>query len=355
LRPIREEALQEVRIALVGEEGSGRRALAEQLRQDPARPGVRTNTPVSILDPGRIEGFEKADLIVILLKADERDFVRQRALAHQWTNAGMRVMVFYNTGEGGGQAETPGLEIVWDAQRLFVGDAADATYLSREFVPAVMDAMPDQLLSLGRHFPLFRVPVANRLINETCFSNAAYALSTGLAEVVPVLGVPLNVADMFVLTKAQAFMVYRLGLELGFSTNWQDYVSEFGSVIGGGFLWRQLARYLIGLVPVWGIVPKVAVAYSGTYVVGHVILRWYLTGRHVSPKQIRELYRQSFQQGKAIARALVARAPRPRLSRRRPAALPPPAPGQVCPNCGKTSAADASFCQYCGHPLAEQI
>ena len=76
--------------------------------------------------------------------------------------------------------------------------------------------------------------IAHQLINETCFSNAVYSLTTGVAEVVPIFDIPLNITDMVVLTKAQAFLVYKLGLTLGFSTRWQDYLGEFGSVVGGG-------------------------------------------------------------------------------------------------------------------------
>jgi uncharacterized protein (DUF697 family) len=225
-------------------------------------------------------------------------------------------------------------------------------------------------LALGRLFPLFRIPIAHQLINDACLSNSAYAFSTGLAEVVPVLDLPLNVTDMIVLTKAQAFLVYRLGLLLGFTTRWQDYIGEFGSVIGGGFLWRQLARSLVGLIPVWGIIPKVAVSFAGTYVVGHTVLQWYLTGRHVSRQQLNALYRQALAHGKQTAHSLAGRLPRLRRKKKielpEPAStrlLPEPSPEQAaiqqtpiprtCPGCGKISAEDAVFCQYCGVRLVE--
>jgi len=220
------------------------------------------------------------------------------------------------------------------------------------------------------------------LINEACLSNSTYAFSTGLAEIVPLLTLPLTVTDIVVLTKNQAFLVYRLGLLFGFSTRWQDYVGEFGSVIGGSFLWRQLARYLVGLIPGWGIIPKVAVSYSGTYAVGEAVLQWYITGRHLGRKELNTLYRSALARGKQNAERLVAHMPhhrlpkpkrkvsqgqisegsalparKPRLGRRRPKALPPLLGEEQipqitnCPICGRTNAPDANFCQYCGEKM----
>ena len=45
-------------------------------------------------------------------------------------------------------------------------------------------------------------------------------------------------------------------------------------MIGGGFLLRQGARQLVGLIPVAGIVPKVAVAYAGTLAIGKAVVAW---------------------------------------------------------------------------------
>ena len=360
LRPIRDEALKEVKIAVVGLEGSGRQDLADQMRRDPQQPGATTQTPILVTSPDAKEELADIDLLILLIGPGSIDLHRHRAWAHEWSRAGKYVILFFNQADNSDNLRSQALDVYWDAAKLVIGPVDDTLHLLSDFVPAVIDLLPDRQLSLARHFPLFRGPIVQKLINETCMSNAAYALSTGLAEVVPVLGIPLNLADMIVLTKAQAFLVYRLGLALGFSTQWQDYISEFGSVIGGGFLWRQLARSLVGLIPVWGIIPKVSVAYAGTYVVGHAVLRWYLTGRHVSRKQIRELYRLAFAQGKTIARSLLDRTRRPRLGRGKTGQLPSGAAPeldeklpdeQVCSNCGRISAQDAAYCQYCGLPL----
>jgi uncharacterized protein (DUF697 family) len=85
---------------------------------------------------------------------------------------------------------------------------------------------------------------------------------------VPVLNIPLNAADMLVLSKNQALLVYKLALAFGAPADFQAQMKEVLPVIGSGFLWRQVARQLVGLIPGFGIVPKVAVAYAGTYATG---------------------------------------------------------------------------------------
>ncbi len=346
LRPLRQEAQQEPKIVLAGQEGTGRRSLARQMRRDPQREGQETDAPLAILDLDEAQAAQGFDLAILLLDPNAGDLEREKSLYREWSARGVKAIVFANSGQ---PQPAPG-SLAGDPaySRAIFGSVEQVGFLQEKFVPLVVELLHDRALALGRSFPLFRVAIANRLINETSLSNAAYSLSTGLAEIVPVFDIPLNVADMVVLSKAQAFLVYRLGLALGLSTEWQSYVAEFGSVLGGGFLWRQIARGMIGLVPAWGIIPKVAVAYAGTYVVGHVVLQWYLTGRHVTRKQMNALYRQAFARGKDVAGRLLGKVPRPRLGRRKPVALPEPAM-QVCENCGRQSAADASFCQYCGH------
>ena len=82
--------------------------------------------------------------------------------------------------------------------------------------------------------------------------------------------------------------------------------------MGGGFL-APVSPILVGLIPSWGIVPKVAVSNPGTYVVGHVVLQWYLTGRRLNNAQMRAIYAQSLEGGKEFALRFTARMPRPKL------------------------------------------
>ena len=408
LQSFQNEALRDVRIALVGAPGSGRHTLAENLRRDPSRLEMQTQTPVMIIDLVEAKQPFGADLILLVVDARRQEFEAEMALAKLWNNQGRKVIIFCNQFE---LPASPEARLTWPISRLVSAPASDARFLLRSFVPLVMELLPDRLLGLGRQFPLFRVPIAHHLINDTCFANATYALGTGLAEVVAVLNLPLTVADMIVLTKSQAFLVYKLGLVFGFSLQWRDYLTEFSGVIGGGFIWRQVARSLVGLIPVLGIVPKIAVSYSGTYVVGQTILQWYLTGRHLSAQQMRALTVHAFQRGKETARRLSAKRQQQRLEggkrkgkkgklpnletaddfaalgvgiaqemeapqlptkprkkrfgwgRKDEAARQPrkktPHKGKkviqegvkVCLQCGKANAPDANFCQYCATPF----
>ena len=119
---------------------------------------------------------------------------------------------------------------------------------------------------------------AARLTGEVAASNAAVAIASGVPSLVPILGIPLAAADTVILTKNQALMVYRLALACGAPPEFQKRMLEITPVIGGAVMWRQIAAALVGLVPGYGIVPKTAVAYGGTYVVGLAAARWYETG-----------------------------------------------------------------------------
>jgi uncharacterized protein (DUF697 family) len=348
LRPFQESALNPVKLAFVGRPGVGRHTLADQFRRDPQRLQSVTQTAVLISDLESGDWVGAAELIILVLDAAATDFSLEKGLAKKWADSGKKVIAFINKVDQLGNQTSQTASLGWEMERVLRGSALDTDFLQREFVPAILELLPERHLALGRQFPLFRSAITHKLINDSSFSNAVYSLSTGVAEVVPIFDIPLNITDMIVLTKAQAFLVYKLGLALGYSTRWEDYLAEFGSVVGGGFVWRQLSRMLIGFIPIWGIVPKVAVAYSGTYVVGNVVLQWYLTGRQINSKQMRALYTQALINGRNIAQGMVSRLPRPKFGRRKPEKLLQALNTKPCPFCGKPNAPDAVFCQYCG-------
>ena len=208
------------------------------------------------------------------------------------------------------------------------GEAARAAVpaLDAAAVPAIAQAVlsaasPGLRLALARHLTPLRDPLFAELIEETARTNAMYAFTTGIGEIVPVLDLPLNLADIVVLTKNQLVMSYRIALASGKKGTARELIGEVLGVIGGGFLFRQGARQLVGLIPVAGIVPKVAVAYAGTLAIGKAVVAWAAHGHALEPGAVKRLYRQALSGGRDVAQALVAqarkRAPRRRWLRRR--------------------------------------
>lgn len=177
---------------------------------------------------------------------------------------------------------------------------------------ALFDLVPGELrLAAARQLPGLRPPVAHDLITSTAFSNAAYTLASGLPEQIPIISVPFAAADILVLTKNQALLVYKLALCHGAPPEFQERIREVLPVIGGGYFWRQMARSLVGLIPIWGLIPKIAVAYAGTYTTGVVAWRWYASNEVVSGNQLKQVMREAKELGWAQARRLFAQTAKP--------------------------------------------
>ena len=149
----------------------------------------------------------------------------------------------------------------------------------------------DERLALARQFPPLRRALFDRLITETAQANASFALTTGLAEAVPILTAPLNLGDIVILTKNQLLLGYRIVLAAGRDGEPRTLIAEIAGVLGSGFLFRQAARQLVGLIPIAGIVPKVAIAYSGTWAIGRAIVLWVTEGRAITPAAVQRMTR----------------------------------------------------------------
>jgi uncharacterized protein (DUF697 family) len=179
----------------------------------------------------------------------------------------------------------------------------------RRFAEGFYEHLPEtQHLAAARRFPGVRAAYARRLIDSTSMTNAAYALASSLPEQIPILGIPFAVADILVLTKNQAIMVYRLALAYGAPPDFRQRIAEVMPVVGGAFVWRELARTLVGLAPVWGVVPKVGIAYAGTYATGMAAWRWYETGELIPREELVRIAGEARTIGMAKARELIEQA-----------------------------------------------
>lgn len=174
---------------------------------------------------------------------------------------------------------------------------------------AMLELLPeDRRLAAARALPGLRLVYGRELVNGVSFTNATYAFASSIPEQIPVLAVPFAAADLIVLTKNQALMVYRLALAHGAAPEFQARIAELAPVIGGAFVWRQIARTLVSLIPIWGVVPKVAIAYAGTFTTGTAAVRWFADGELLSGDRLKQLSDQALSVGRERAQALVAAA-----------------------------------------------
>jgi len=109
---------------------------------------------------------------------------------------------------------------------------------------------------------------------------------------------------MVVLSKNQLLMSYRIALAAGKKAEPRELLGELVGVLGGGLLFRQIARQLVGLLPVIGIVPKVAVAYGGTWAIGRAVVLWTTDGRILSAAGLRKLSREGLARGRQVVKNL---------------------------------------------------
>lgn len=167
----------------------------------------------------------------------------------------------------------------------------------RERVLKALFATGDDIeLRVGRMFPVTRAAAATAVINATSLANAQFALVSNIPTIVPVVGDVMAIgADTIVLTKNQLMLIYKLAAIHGrdLENRWRIY-SEMLPVVGAAMFWRSVARDLVTLIPFWaGTVPKVAIAFAGTYAVGMATHVFYVEGKKVSPERMRGFYREA--------------------------------------------------------------
>ncbi len=306
LEGVRREARQRVDLVLVSEDGQDARVLAQSIEAD-APPAADTGGPwhpwLHVVSAR--EGLPALDAAPAAAVLVSRDVDLRRPLAALRDHL-LRNQVPVVTLVVGHWSKAAGVARDGEWGRAAVrglGTALDA------LPDAVLRAVPEDLrLPLAHQFPAFRAAVAADIVERTSKANAGYAFTTGLAESVPVLTAPLALGDMLMLTKNQLVMCYRLVLAHGRDGDPRELVGEIIGVLGSGLLFRQAARQLVGLIPVLGIVPKVAVAYAGTYAIGRSMTLWAAEGREVTSGAVRRLSKEGFARGKDVARALLDQA-----------------------------------------------
>jgi hypothetical protein len=173
----------------------------------------------------------------------------------------------------------------------------------------VADHQPLEL-AIARNYPQFRRAVADQVINRIARENALFALVTALPNVIPnLIELPWAVGefatDTAFLTMNQIRMALLMAAIHGDVVGYGEQKVRIAGIVASAFGWRALARELVGKIPLGGgLIPKAAVAFAGTYVVGLGLEKLSRTGAALSKLEKRDAHAMAFAKGKEIVSEL---------------------------------------------------
>ena len=181
-------------------------------------------------------------------------------------------------------------------------------------IAEILKVHQDLSLPLARQFPPFRKQVVNEMIQEVARENAMFAVATALPNVLPSLvELPWSLgefaSDTVFLTANQVRLAFMIGVACGEEVGFSIQKAEVLSIAGGAFGWRALARELAGKIPLGGgLIPKGAIAYAATVLVGKSLAYYHHSGIRYSRSQRKAVYREAYEQGRSVAETLGTRA-----------------------------------------------
>jgi hypothetical protein len=270
------------------------------------------------LDPQDIRKHTERPLR-LLLYADSEEQYRDMEdyLVPRDLSAAKRAQVrrlLYRASDGAASSEKGDLEIYFDPSHdLDRGESDVFGFDPRNpsaTVNAILHRRPDLAVPLALHVLPFRQEVSQRMVKKIAKENALFSLATALPDIVPFIALPWAVgefaSDTAFLTANQIRMAFLLAAANDREVGYREQRGEIASIILGALGWRALARELVGKIP-WGggLVPKAAIAYAGTRVVGMSLERYYRLGKAYTRAERRLAYEDALERGRHLVGGLV--------------------------------------------------
>ena len=293
---IRADLERPLTVAFFGRPGSGRHTLARALfgTDQPERPGHGLS--FNEVDPAAVAAAGTFDLAVLALNAAEPDWSAERGAAARIAARGCPLFLVVThvdrlSAPGQGVSAARVQFPSHPPELMAAADPRNVDETRRQLLGRLLQVVPALRLGLAHRFPAVRGTVAEQLIRETSRVNAQAAFLSSLPTIVPILGFFVGgMADILVLTKNQAMLVFKLAAIYG--RNLDDKVGilrEIAPVVGGAFVWRTAARTAVGLAPApISALPKAGIGYLGTYVVGQAARYYYEQGDRPPPELLKQ-------------------------------------------------------------------
>ena len=260
------------------------------------------------LNADEIRGSAWRGLNVGLMAASEEGYLEmERFLAPLWLDAGARAEALRTIHRLDGAPRNrfdfvlcaDGVPVPSNGYPFHAADTAST-------VKAIIADHHALELAIARSFPLFRRAAADRIIHRIARENALFSLVTALPNVIPsVIDLPWAVGefatDTAFLTMNQIRMALLMAALHGQTVGYVEQKAQIAAIAAGAFGWRALARELVGKIPLGGgLIPKAAVAFAGTYVVGLGLEKVNRTGSGLSKLEKKDAYAKAFAEGKEV-------------------------------------------------------
>jgi uncharacterized protein (DUF697 family) len=175
--------------------------------------------------------------------------------------------------------------------------------------------------------PGLRDLAAEQVIREVSIVNAEFAALSTISQSIPIVAPWFPIvagADIVLITKNQALMMFRLAAIYGESLDVKSRLREVAPVVGGALGWRTLARELAGALPgALGLPLRAGIAFSGTYAAGRAAQMVFDQGRRPTREEMLRIYEEGRDLAKEVVASLRDRFRKPKALDAPPKALPP--------------------------------
>ncbi len=273
----------------------------------------QAKSALSLLNPNEVRLRADRPLVVGLVAtgsstyADMEDFLMPEAVSHD-----RRMAIMQNVH----RASDPGIpdkfDLVLYEQGLPCPETA-FTYFRQDpqrTIDEIIAAREDLWLVLARTFYPFRKPVVDRIIGSVARENAFFAVASALPNVIPLLDLPWAVgefvSDTAFITMNQVRMAFLVAAASDKEVGYDKQMAELLSIAAGAFGWRAIARELVGFIPLGGgLLPKGAIAYAATYVLGKGLEHFHGVGYGYTRTQRRDAYQVAYERGKDLVGAVL--------------------------------------------------
>lgn len=274
----------------------------------------QAKSALSLLSPNEVRLRAERPLVVGLVAqgsaayADMEDFLMPPAVSHDKRTEVMQSV--YRACDAGIPKKydlvlyEQGLPCPTTAFTFFRDDPART-------VEEIVKARDDLGLTLARSFYPFRKPVVDRIITATARENAIFAVASALPNVVPsLLELPWAVgefaSDTAFITMNQVRMAFLVAAASDQQVGYEKQLAELLSIAAGAFGWRALARELVGFIPLGGgLIPKGAIAFAATYVLGKGLEHFHGVGYGYTRAQRKDAYQAAYERGKDVVGAVL--------------------------------------------------